>query len=153
MKVGNDSRKYFMINLHERILQIWLGLNPPTSWSQVKCGSNWAIKAGSRSVWKLYGKNIKTVHVQITITWELIGIFACSFLYHDPWNNAFKAITEKTGLEIYVIWSFNTSCSETNFNMYNSRIIQPVTWHTETDSAGNQLNIGPMMGMQEMGTT
>ena len=24
-----------------------------------------------------------------------IGIFACDFLHHDPWNNAFKAIMEK----------------------------------------------------------
>ena len=38
---------------------------------------------------------VKSAQVQIPITTEQIRIFACALLYHDPWNNAFKAIIEK----------------------------------------------------------
>ena len=36
---------------------------------------------------------------------EINGIFACGFLHHDPWNNAFKAKIEKQEEKIFVIWS------------------------------------------------
>ena len=32
---GNDHRKYFIINLHERMLPILAGVGPATSWSPV----------------------------------------------------------------------------------------------------------------------
>ena len=44
-KGENDRRKYFMINLHERILPT-AGVEPPTSWSPVGRPSNIATKAG-----------------------------------------------------------------------------------------------------------
>ena len=34
-KGENDRRKYFMINLHERMLPTWAGVEPVTSWSPV----------------------------------------------------------------------------------------------------------------------
>ena len=47
------------------------------------------------SCWKLFGKKVKTAQIQIAISQELIGIFACGFLRYDPWNNAIKAVIKK----------------------------------------------------------
>ena len=43
------------------------------------------------TVWK-EGQNCS---IQIAISQGLIGIFACSFLRYDPWNNAVKAVMKK----------------------------------------------------------
>ena len=48
-----------------------------------------------RSVWKLFGKTVKTAQIQIAIYQGLTGIFACGFLHYDPWNNAIKAVMKK----------------------------------------------------------
>ena len=45
-KRGNDRRKHFMINLHERMLPAPAGTEPATSWSPVRRTSNWATEAG-----------------------------------------------------------------------------------------------------------
>ena len=44
-KGENDRRKYFMINLHERMLQTTAGVEPAISWSPFGRGSNWATEA------------------------------------------------------------------------------------------------------------
>ena len=44
-KGENDRRKYFMINLHERMLPTSVGIEPATSWSPVGRASNWATEA------------------------------------------------------------------------------------------------------------
>ena len=44
-KGENDHRKYFMINLHERMLLTSVEVEPVTSWSQVGRASNWAMEA------------------------------------------------------------------------------------------------------------
>ena len=41
----NDSRKYFMINLHTRMLLDLAGVKPTTSWSSVRHPSDWATEA------------------------------------------------------------------------------------------------------------
>ena len=41
----NDCRKYFMINLHERMLPTSTGVEPVTSWSPVGLASNLATEA------------------------------------------------------------------------------------------------------------
>ena len=46
-KEENDHRKYFMINLHERMLLTSVGVKPATSWSPVGRASNWATEAGT----------------------------------------------------------------------------------------------------------
>ena len=45
-KGEKDRRKYFMINLHERMLPTSAGVEPATSWSPVGRASNWATEAG-----------------------------------------------------------------------------------------------------------
>ena len=57
-------------------------------------------------------KKFKIAQVLIAITRELIGIFACSFLHHDPWNNTFKVVIEKQeykvlNLRIHAMKSIN----------------------------------------------
>ena len=47
-KGENNRRKYFMINLHERMLPTSAGVEPATFWSPVGRTSNWATKAGPR---------------------------------------------------------------------------------------------------------
>ena len=44
-KGENDSRKYFMINLHERMLPTRCGSNPQPPDHQSGCACNWAIEA------------------------------------------------------------------------------------------------------------
>ena len=44
-KGENDRRKYFMINLHERMLPTSAGVEPATSGLQSDGASNWATKA------------------------------------------------------------------------------------------------------------
>ena len=46
-KGENDRRKYFMINLHERMLPTSAGLNPRPPRLQLDGAANWATKAGS----------------------------------------------------------------------------------------------------------
>ena len=41
----NDTRKYFMLYLHEKMLLDREGIKPMTSWSTVRCTSDWATKA------------------------------------------------------------------------------------------------------------
>ena len=43
-KGENDRRKYFMINLHERMLSTSAGVEPATSWSPV----GWRWRSGNR---------------------------------------------------------------------------------------------------------
>ena len=43
-KGENDRRKYFMINLHERMLPTSAGVQPATSWSPVGRASNCATR-------------------------------------------------------------------------------------------------------------
>ena len=45
-KGENDPRKYFTINLHERMLPTSAGVEPAISWSPVRRASNWATEAG-----------------------------------------------------------------------------------------------------------
>ena len=45
-KGENDRRKYFMINLHEKMLPTSAGVEPATFWSPVGRTSNWATEAG-----------------------------------------------------------------------------------------------------------
>ena len=49
LSLGTDNcpscRKYFTINLHERMLPTSAGVEPVTSWSQVGRASNWATEA------------------------------------------------------------------------------------------------------------
>ena len=42
-----DRRKYFMINLHERMLPALAGIEPATSWSPVRCAPNCTMEAGN----------------------------------------------------------------------------------------------------------
>ena len=46
-KGENDRRKYFMINLHERMLPTSARVEPATSWSPVGRASNCATEAGT----------------------------------------------------------------------------------------------------------
>ena len=41
----SDSRKYFIIHLHQRMLLDPAGMKPVTSWSPIKYASDWAIEA------------------------------------------------------------------------------------------------------------
>ena len=45
LKGENERRKYFMINLHKRMLPTLVGVEPATSWSPVERASNRAIEA------------------------------------------------------------------------------------------------------------
>ena len=54
-KGENDRRKYFTINLHERMLPTSAGVKPATSWSPVGRASNWATEAG---IWWTVTSNI-----------------------------------------------------------------------------------------------
>ena len=58
-KGENDRRKYFMINLRERMLPTSAGVEPATSWSPVGRASNCATEAGVSAkiylVLRLYG--------------------------------------------------------------------------------------------------
>ena len=48
-KGENDRRKYFMINLHKRMLPTSAGVEPAISWSPVGRASNWATEAGTHT--------------------------------------------------------------------------------------------------------
>ena len=48
-KGENDHRKYFMINLHERILRPHRGLNPRPPGLQSDDASNWATETGCKN--------------------------------------------------------------------------------------------------------
>ena len=54
-KGENDRRKYFMINLHERMLPTSAGVEPATSWSPVGRASNCATEAGMVTMVYLLG--------------------------------------------------------------------------------------------------
>ena len=45
----NDRRKYFMINLYDRMLPDPAEIKPATSWSPVGCTSHWATKVSPLS--------------------------------------------------------------------------------------------------------
>ena len=60
-KGENNCRKYFMINLHERMVPDPVGIQPSNSWSPVGRASDWAIEAGTS---KFQTKqHVQTLHI------------------------------------------------------------------------------------------
>ena len=66
-KGENDSRKYFMINLHERILPTSAGVEPVTSWSPV----GWRIQLSHRG-WLCSNNNLLYSHYHSEGVWPVL---------------------------------------------------------------------------------
>ena len=66
-KGENYSRKYFLINFHERMLPDPAGVKPPTSWSPVGRASDSTTETGLRDG----NKNLKQYKPAIIVSWGI----------------------------------------------------------------------------------
>ena len=81
-KGENDYRKYFIINLHERMLQT--RVKPATSWSSVGCASNWATEASLPRLLNVesYWDNERVI-IKSFVLWSAIHSWDDSLLHES----------------------------------------------------------------------
>ena len=72
-KGENDRRKYFMINLHERILPTSAGVEPVTSWSPVR----WRIQLSYRGRHS-WVENVRNNAIPVLSEFEIVSLPAFS---------------------------------------------------------------------------
>ena len=79
-KVENDRRKYFMINLHERMLPTSAGFEPVTSWSPRTALPTEPPRSAASVVAKVLGVNFTFLFI-ISYPYLLAEKFSCSAMF------------------------------------------------------------------------
>ena len=101
-KRENDHRKYFMINLHERILPTSAEIEPATFWSPIGHASNWATEAVFFSNLGHY-KCTKPQHGKMYLSFEYLRPAHTTQNMHADTSLHWKHISEGTSYHYHVV--------------------------------------------------
>ena len=138
-KGENDRRKYFMINLHERMLPTSAGVEPATSWSPVGRASNCATEAGDASVrsdcWDIsIWKTLTQCDGNGNANADDWGDYNSS-----PCTSYRRAKKKKKEQNVYISWQCSTSKKRTNNTRFKEmHTSEPAKTHSNTPRLYNR---------------